>query len=346
MPNKYTRKMDSTRGAWTEESLKNAFEAVKNGQSIRKASEKFGIPRRTLANRLKKGDTSKGSMGPGSCLGKENEEKLVEYIKQIQEQGMQITTDDLRKLAFIFAKHVGAKHKFDNVKEKAGYSWLELFLARHPEITPCKTKRGKPEGVKHTEVELETGWVPFSFDALPESSFVNNSTHFFKNAEAHATSGDAQLGQSDEPEASDMQISNEPGPGRSGTQSFSTAVDDKKNNLTPPVKLLHELLALSASSATKCSEFQNTQTTTTSTETDKVKLKAEKQKSNKKVKLVEVVSPSGSDGFQDSSGDEIEELTKENLEKYTQRKYNIGSCNKHKLILIFEARFGFTIRLG
>ncbi|KAK9703819.1 DDE superfamily endonuclease [Popillia japonica] len=59
MPTKYRRKGTTTRGNWSEESLQNAIDAVKNGMAVMKASKNFGIPRKTLERRVKKNDCIK-----------------------------------------------------------------------------------------------------------------------------------------------------------------------------------------------------------------------------------------------------------------------------------------------
>ena len=54
MPREYIRKAGSRAyQEYTEDALDKAVEAVKGGLSTRKAEQRFGIPRRTIGNKLK-----------------------------------------------------------------------------------------------------------------------------------------------------------------------------------------------------------------------------------------------------------------------------------------------------
>ncbi|CAH1995017.1 unnamed protein product [Acanthoscelides obtectus] len=69
MPNVYVRKNFNNRGSWTEDNLKHAMAAVKDGlMSVGRASLSFQIPRKTLERRLKHNNDKKGKLGPDSWL--------------------------------------------------------------------------------------------------------------------------------------------------------------------------------------------------------------------------------------------------------------------------------------
>lgn len=141
MPNKYIRKSIQTRGTWSQEDLSAAIKSVVDGNSsVRRASIEFSIPRKTLERRIKTGNSQKGSMGPSSVFGKENEDRLVRHILSMQKRGFPLTRDDLRIIAYHFAQQLKIKHKFNSETEKAGYDWLGLFLSRHPEISIRKSE--------------------------------------------------------------------------------------------------------------------------------------------------------------------------------------------------------------
>jgi len=79
MPNK-NRNPKHTRGKWSQDQLTAALEAIKKSTSIRQASIKNGIPRKTLERRFKSGNITKDRMRPTCTLGKKNEEKMVQHI--------------------------------------------------------------------------------------------------------------------------------------------------------------------------------------------------------------------------------------------------------------------------
>jgi hypothetical protein len=141
MPNTYQRKAVATRGNWSEDSLKAAINSIKNGElSVYKAAIVYNIPRKTLERRYKTNKTKKGPMGPTSMLGDQNEKKLADHIKTMQEKGFPLTINDVRMIAFQFAEQLKIKHKFNKSEEKASYDWMQMFLRRNPEIVLRKSK--------------------------------------------------------------------------------------------------------------------------------------------------------------------------------------------------------------
>lgn len=135
MPTLYKRK-NTERAKWDVDSLKNAIESVKNGtMGVNEAARKFGIPKSTLKDRIKKSDTEKHGLGPSSCLGIDAELKLVRHIKTLQKFGFAPDTNSVRIWAFQLAEEMKIKHKFNKDNRKAGYDWLHSFLRRHPDIS-------------------------------------------------------------------------------------------------------------------------------------------------------------------------------------------------------------------
>lgn len=67
-------------------SLEAALKAIKAGEiSLRKASEKYGIPRSTLHDKLKeKQPECMGTCGPKTILNPLEEEKIVSWIKNLK----------------------------------------------------------------------------------------------------------------------------------------------------------------------------------------------------------------------------------------------------------------------
>ncbi|CAK1595578.1 unnamed protein product [Parnassius mnemosyne] len=141
MPNKYQRKACSSRGNWSEESLKAAMDGVKKGEmTIYAASITYQVPRKTLERRYKKNNDKKGPMGPSSIFGEKNEKKLANHIKTMQKHGFPLTIDDVRKIAYQFAEQLNLNHRFNRETEKAGYDWLQGFLRRNHDITLRKSE--------------------------------------------------------------------------------------------------------------------------------------------------------------------------------------------------------------
>lgn len=139
MPRLYERK--SNRGAWTEEDLKAAFNAVINeGMSSYAASKHFNIPERTLRRRLQKNDDKKHGLGPKGVLGPDIEKKLASHIKKLQAVAFSPTVTQVRILAYKIAERYNLKHKFNHDKKMAGYDWFYKFLERNPDIVVRKAE--------------------------------------------------------------------------------------------------------------------------------------------------------------------------------------------------------------
>ena len=120
MPTKHRRKHNSNRGLWAEDQMLEAFKAVDNGESFYKASKSFNIPRKTLVRRYHKKNVSKSRMGSDSVLGEQNEKRLVSHIKRLQASSFTMTRNDLRGLAYNFAKQLGVHQKINSEEEKVG----------------------------------------------------------------------------------------------------------------------------------------------------------------------------------------------------------------------------------
>ncbi|XP_046739416.1 uncharacterized protein LOC124407375 [Diprion similis] len=141
MPNKYQRQASATRGNWTEESLKAAINALKNGEmSVYAAAKAYQIPRKTLERRFKNNNDKKGPTGPTCFFGDENERKLANHIKVMQAKGFPLTIDDVRKVAYLLAEQLNLNHRFNKETGKAGYDFVRSFLSRHPDIAIRKSE--------------------------------------------------------------------------------------------------------------------------------------------------------------------------------------------------------------
>ncbi|GBM71093.1 hypothetical protein AVEN_146307-1 [Araneus ventricosus] len=104
MPTTYIRKGSSTCGEWTEDNLKNAIKAVEEkNMGVNQAEKTFSIPKTTLKRRIKTHSFTKGSLGPSSILGCENENKIVAHINKLQKRGFTPCRDSVRSTVYELA---------------------------------------------------------------------------------------------------------------------------------------------------------------------------------------------------------------------------------------------------
>lgn len=140
MPTNYVRK-DASRGAWTEDSLIQAVNAVENKEmGVNAAAKAYLVPKTTLKRRIKNQQFTKVSLGFSSVLGTVNEQKIVGHIKKLQAHGFTPCRDSVRSMAFELAEELKLPNKFNKETRKAGYDWLNAFLLRNPILTIRKSE--------------------------------------------------------------------------------------------------------------------------------------------------------------------------------------------------------------
>lgn len=86
----------SKHGQWSEDCLKTAVAAVKDGSSVRSAAAASGIPRKTLADYVKRGTVTKRSPGPPTTFSARDEDELVARIIRLQRVGFPLSSADVR----------------------------------------------------------------------------------------------------------------------------------------------------------------------------------------------------------------------------------------------------------
>ena len=125
----YTPFRSGPRKLWDDESMQRAVTAVeKQGESLRHASEKYGIPRSTLHDHIS-GKVEHGSKpGRGSYLSPEEEEQLVSLLIKCARIGYPHTRKQVMALVQAIAKGKGIETTISD-------GWWERFKQRHSNIT-------------------------------------------------------------------------------------------------------------------------------------------------------------------------------------------------------------------
>lgn len=156
MPRRYTR--FTNKATWDVESLNAAVSAVVNkGKSVNFASKHFGIPRTTLRDRLKTGNTVRSQMGRKTIFSQEQEQSIANHVLLMAKMFYGITPIELRRVAYEFAEINNIKHPFNTDTRLAGRDWYEGFLRRFPKISlrsPEATSLNRIQGFNRQEVDL------------------------------------------------------------------------------------------------------------------------------------------------------------------------------------------------
>lgn len=182
MPRKYVKKY--LRAQWSQESLQAAIlDVAEKKLSIRQISRLHGVPVRTLMRRLKDNNLQRSKLGRKCVLGDENEAKLVQYIKKMEQYNFPSTARDIRRLAYKFVVKNNISNNFNRNKEEAGYDWMVAFLTRHPEIAVRKAQGisiARVQGMNRKEVDDYFDVLGKIFD---EHKFYNNPRKIYNTDE-------------------------------------------------------------------------------------------------------------------------------------------------------------------
>ncbi|CAF4896005.1 unnamed protein product [Pieris macdunnoughi] len=121
---------------YSEEMLMLACEAVQSGQiSTRDAQRQFGIPRRTIVNKIKQVHTK--SIGHPTVLTNKEEDKIIKVLQASSNFGSPLTKLDLKLLVHEYIKKNSRDHIFKN--KIPGDGWVQSFLARHADELTLRT---------------------------------------------------------------------------------------------------------------------------------------------------------------------------------------------------------------
>ena len=126
----YKRKTE--RAKYGADTLCHAMEMVASGNlSKRQAMLQLGIPRSTLAKRLKNAEARPDNLGQfKQVFNEEFEKELVNYASEMQNRFYGLIIADLRTLAFQLAEHNGIQHPFNKKLKMAGVDWVASFMKR------------------------------------------------------------------------------------------------------------------------------------------------------------------------------------------------------------------------
>lgn len=113
-----------------------AVVSVRSGTSVNAAAKANNVPRRTLADYLKRTEpTQRVGLGRKATLSVAQEKELVERIIRMQRVGFGLTRAQVCKVVYRFVtnEEMPIKHQFKN--GVGGRRWFEGFLKRNPELS-------------------------------------------------------------------------------------------------------------------------------------------------------------------------------------------------------------------
>jgi len=134
---KYKKKVGGrTYQNYTNASLLNAVKEIKmNKLSVRKVSEKYGIPRTTLYDYIKNKNNIFRKPGGQVVLSKKDEDTLVEGLITCSEWGFPLRASDVQILVKSYLDRSGRHEKIFKHENMPGVDWVRAFLKRNIILT-------------------------------------------------------------------------------------------------------------------------------------------------------------------------------------------------------------------
>lgn len=182
MGRKYKKKTNKERD---ETALKNAFfEVQEKGASIRRAAEKYGVPKSTLNDYLSRDKKENkgfqlGNYAVRQVLTRAMEEELAAYLKQCSNMFYGLTPKITRQLTYEYAlmNKVNVPNSWKR-DESAGKDWFTGFMERHGDLslrTPEATSLARMTSFNRTNLGVFQGKLEelLARYSLTESSIYN-----------------------------------------------------------------------------------------------------------------------------------------------------------------------------
>ena len=110
-------------GQWSAVELQKALLRIRKKEiSVNKASQVYGIPRRTLRDYVKNGTTARKRVGRETVLNPEQESELKNRIFRLCDLGFPLTHKAVRRAVYQFCEEYEIENQFNREQKIAGMS--------------------------------------------------------------------------------------------------------------------------------------------------------------------------------------------------------------------------------
>lgn len=149
--------------------IANALAAVrKNGMKVATACKLYGVPGSTIRNKLSgQVPDTMGRVGRSPVLGRDVEDKLVEWIKGISKMGFPIGKEGLIYSVKNLVEKANLPTPFN--RNTPGRKWFKLFMSRHHEISQKQSEYINRARSLITENNIR-GWFRDTLELLTEEN--------------------------------------------------------------------------------------------------------------------------------------------------------------------------------
>ena len=154
---------------YTENDLQQALEAVTNGQSLRKASLQWGVPKSTLLSRRQGHEPRREAFASQQRLSPVQESHLTQWILTQAALGLPPTHAQIRQ----FAERILA---IKGDSQPLGKHWMQAFLRRNPSICTQKVQSRESVRVNGATTEVIKPW--FNYFYIPEVQAIKPENRY------------------------------------------------------------------------------------------------------------------------------------------------------------------------
>ncbi|KAM9874815.1 transposase [Verticillium dahliae] len=154
---------------YTEDGINQALEAVLNGQSLRKASAEWGIPRSTLRCRIQGTQPRDIAFSSQQKLSPTQEKHLVEWVRIQAALGLPPTHQQVRDFAERVLRLRGGA-------ETVGKYWFQAFLRRNPSINVQRVRPIDSQRINGASIGVIRHW--FRYLSIPEIKAIQAANRY------------------------------------------------------------------------------------------------------------------------------------------------------------------------
>ena len=144
---------------YTEYEVNQALESIANGQSVRKASVNWGVPRSTIRDRLQGSQSKATSASSRQKLSTTQENHLVQWIQVQASLGLPPTHQQIREFTERILYLQGGS-------QTLGKNWFQAFLYRNPSIKVQRARYIDSQHINRALTDTIRNW--FRYLSLPE----------------------------------------------------------------------------------------------------------------------------------------------------------------------------------
>lgn len=131
-----------------------AVKRIRRGESYRKISAEYNIPKTTLFSKTKELVPLDAKRGPKTVLTKVEEDRLEKWIVDKARLGFPMHPNEVKTTVQKVLDETGRRTVFNN--NKPGDTWIRLFLKRHANIIKKNTEVISKGRASVTEEKLST----------------------------------------------------------------------------------------------------------------------------------------------------------------------------------------------